>query len=50
MEKTLTFDVSITGDRKFLDDVTAFEVCEAIRKALGEVSVRVKETTKEKEG
>ena len=50
MDKTLTFEVTISGDKRFLEEVTAFEVCEAIRKAIGEVSVRVKETTKEKEG
>ena len=48
MEKTLEFNVTISGDKNFLDEVTAFEICEAIRKSLGEVSVRVKEITKER--
>lgn len=38
-----TFSVVIKGTQEELEDITAFEICEAVRKSLGELGVNVKE-------
>jgi hypothetical protein len=42
------FDVSLEGDKVILDNITAFEICEAVREYVAkhfnnEVSIRAKE-------
>jgi hypothetical protein len=41
------FTVKIEGSEKELDDITAFEVCEAVRKEVGELSISVSEKKEE---
>ncbi len=41
------FVVKIEGREEELDDITAFEVCEAVRKEVGELSISVSEKKEE---
>ena len=42
-----TFVVTITGSDKELEDITAFEICEAVRKEVGELSITASEKKEE---
>lgn len=39
----ITFKVEIEGPEKDLKDITGLEICEAIHKAIGELSIAAKE-------
>lgn len=42
-----TFEVIITGREDELEDITAFEICEAVRKEVGELSISAREKKEE---
>ena len=37
------FEVIVEGSERELEDITAFEICEAVRKEVGELSIQTKE-------
>ena len=39
----ITFEVELEGREEELKDITGFEICEAIRKDIGEIRISTKE-------